>query len=280
MAYVPPKREEVAMTDKPRRKSSGDDSDNSDNSDNESDASGEAEAARLRAKQEEKIPDAVDHFLGELLKNLKCHNVPKIHELYEETFNTLTDRHFRSPPKRWPCPEAVEAQISDEPLFLILYKELYCRHLFSIQAIQVTAADYQMSWENYCKFLDLIVQELEDGDEPSVALPAQWIWDILDEFVYHFLEFCKFRNRVLCTTTAPAAASGKSHHKFEENRMKDLNFLKDHREIYETTKVISYLRKIIDASLIEEYLKDPANGNGRQGAFTNEVIRLIGYFGL
>merc|ERR1719313_69441 len=112
MAYVPPKREEVAMTDKPRRKSSGDDSDNSDNSDNESDASGEVEAMRLKAKQEEKIPDAVDHFLGELLKNLKCHNVPEIHKLYEETFNTLTDRHFRQPAKRWPCPEAVEAQIS------------------------------------------------------------------------------------------------------------------------------------------------------------------------
>jgi len=222
----------------------------SENSDSGSDA-----PAR---KKKEVIPDAVDHFLGELLKNLQTRNIAETHKLYEHTFNNLSDKHYNNK-KRWPSVETVEEQISDEPLFLILYKELYYRHIYSHCVVMYD--DRKGSWENYCKLLELIIQELEEDEEPSAALPAQWIWDILDEFIYHYQTYCTYRNKTI-------------------KAMKDseVKQIRDNPDVFDTTKALTYLHDLTKASFINDYLKDPSSANGRKGAFTNDSVRLIGYF--
>merc|ERR1719316_322378 len=120
----------------------------------------------------EQLPDAVDHFLGQLLDGLKTKNVPELHRLYEDTFNKLTDKHYKN--TKWPSVEAVSEQVSTEPLFLIFYKELYFRHIYSRLSVQY--ADRAGSWENYCRLFDLIIDDLTDSEQLSLALPAQWIW--------------------------------------------------------------------------------------------------------
>lgn len=208
----------------------------------------------------EQLPDAVDHFLGLLLEGLKTRNVPELHRLYEDTFNKLTDKHYKN--SKWPSVEAVSDAVSTEPLFLIFYKELYFRHTYS--RLQVQFVDRTGSWENYCKLLDLIIDDLSDGDELSLALPAQWIWDILDEFVYHYQTYCNFRNKTLMKKSD-----------------RELAQIKENPTVFETTKVLNYLHQLIKASKIEEYLADPENPTGRTGgAFSDESVRLIGYFAL
>merc|ERR1719316_1813489 len=142
----------------------------------------------------EQLPDAVDHFLGLLLDGLQTRNVPELHRLYEDTFNKLTEKHYKN--SKWPSVEAVSEQVSDNQLFLIFYKELYYRHIYSRSGAGVPFNDRAGSWENYCQLLDLIIDCLHDDDLSSVpALPAQWIWDLLDEFVYHYQTYCNFRNK-------------------------------------------------------------------------------------
>jgi len=209
----------------------------------------------------EQLPDAVDHFLGLLLEGLKTRNVPDLHRLYEDSFNKITDKHYKN--TKWPSVEAVSEQVSTEPLFLIFYKELYYRHTYS--RLQVQFADRTGSWENYCKLLDLIIDDLNDGDnELSLALPAQWIWDLLDEFVYHYQTYCQFRNKTLVKKSD-----------------KELVQIKENPQTFDTVKVLNYLHSLIRLSLIEEYLADPTNATGRTGgAFTDECVRQIGYFAL
>jgi len=212
----------------------------------------------------EQLPDAVDHFLGLLLEGLKTRDVPSLHRLYEDTFNKLSEKHYKN--TKWPSIEAVSEQVSAEPLFLNCYKELYYRHIYSRLSVQYQ--DRKGSWENYCNLLDFIIDDLQDGDEDehlmSLALPPQWIWDLLDEFVYHYQTYCNFRNKAI-----------------KIQRDKEIALVKENPTVFETKKVLNYLHKLIRASLIEEYLENPANPHGRTGgAFTDESVRLIGYFAL
>jgi len=227
--------------------------------DHKSDSESSDSERGLPARREQ-LPDAVDHFLGLLLNGLQTRNVPELHSLYEKTFNQISDKHYKN--TKWPSTEAVEEQVSREPLFLIFYKELYYRHIYSRLSIQYV--DRQGSWENYCRLLDLIIDDLQDGDELSLALPAQWIWDMLDEFIYHYQTYCNFRNKAV-----------------KIQRDKEIAQIREHPEVYDTKKVLNYLHQLIRASLIEEYLQNPSNPHERTGgAFTDESVRLIGYSAL
>jgi len=207
----------------------------------------------------ETIPDAVDHFLGMLLDGLQTRNISQIHTLYEDTFNKLTDKYYKQ--TRWPHVDSVKDQISENPLFLILYQELFYRHVFT--RLPPTFDDRIRSWENYCKLLDLIVDDLTGGEDLTVGLPPQWVWDLLDEFVYHYQTYCNFRSKAV-----------KKH---DSNEMKEL---KEHPDVFNTSKVLGYLHQLVKASRIEEYLKNPDNPEGEPcGAHKDETTRLFGYFG-
>mmetsp|Transcript_27837 Transcript_27837/g.83157 ORF Transcript_27837/g.83157 Transcript_27837/m.83157 type:complete len:517 (-) Transcript_27837:106-1656(-) len=228
---------------------SGSDSDSSDNS-----------RDYAPAPRRENLPDAVDHFLGQLLDGLKKRNIPQIHTLYEDTFNKLTDKHYKT--NRWPHVDRVKDEVSSEPLFLILYQELYYRHVFS--RLAPTFDDRRRAWENYCKLLDLIIDDLDSGEDLTVALPPQWVWDLLDEFIYHYQTYCNFRNK---------AAKKQSEKEIQE--------IRENPEVFGTPKVLNYLHQLIKTSKIKQYLEDIDNAKGSTGgAFTDETTRLFGYFGL
>lgn len=217
---------------------------------------------RPREKKREVIADAVDHFLGQLLNSLEKRDIKATHHLYEDTFNKLTDKYFKN--SRWPSPGAVEDQISDHTLFIILYKELYYRHIYS--NFPVTYEERKASWENYCRLLDLFIDNLAEEQDLDAALPAQWLWDILDEFIYHYQTYCAFRNKVT------------------KKGEKDVEKFRENPEVFETTKVLTYLHQVIRTSRIEEYLassvseKAEHEEEGRAGAYRYEMVRLLGYF--
>jgi translation initiation factor 3 subunit L len=218
--------------------------------------------------QREVIPEAVDSFLGNLEKCLETRNVAELKKLYEDDFNKLSEKHYNKNGKwsPWPNMESVQIALNRDPdntgdVVLVFYKELYYRHIYA--HLQPTYEHRKGSWENYTKLLNLIILELEEGEELSVALPAQWIWDLLDEFVYHYQTYCNARNK------AAKKANDSEIRQFKENL-----------DVFETKTVLNTLHTIIRVSLIEEYLANPENPNKRKGAFTSESVRLFGYFAL
>ena len=63
----------------------------------------------------------------------------------------------------------------------MLYKELYYRHIYS--KLQPTLEQRIESWLNYCDIFNLLLTV----DTPlSLELPNQWLWDMIDEFIYQF----------------------------------------------------------------------------------------------
>ena len=62
---------------------------------------------------------------------------------------------------------------------MILYRELYFRHIYS--RLQPTLEQRFESYENYCDLFNYVL----DSDAPvPLELPTQWLWDIIDEFIY------------------------------------------------------------------------------------------------
>ncbi|CAE7855228.1 unnamed protein product, partial [Symbiodinium microadriaticum] len=212
-------------------------------------------------RKAEVIPDAVDHFLGRLLDSIKSSNIPDINRLYETDFNQLTEKYYNK--TKWPSAYAVaDALGHGEALFLILYKELYYRHIYA-RLNPVLFEDRIGSWKNYTQLLDLMIENLSDGEDLGIALPAQWLWDILDEFVYHYQTYSTY-----------------CHKAAKLQKEADVKQLVDNPAVFETTKVLSYLHQLVRYSLIEEWLANPDGGNGQGAAFTDESTRLIGYFAL
>ena len=101
-----------------------------------------------------------------------------------------------------------------DQLFLILYRELYYRHVYS--RLQPDIDDRFHSYENSCELFNYLlsasfsctnprqsihnnIADSEDGPVP-LQLPEQWLWDIVDEFIYQFQSFYVWRSRVKTKT--------------------------------------------------------------------------------
>ena len=55
--------------------------------------------------------------------------VYEIQDIYENSWTKLTERFFKNTP--WPEAEAIAPQVGNDAVFLILYKELYYRHIYA-----------------------------------------------------------------------------------------------------------------------------------------------------
>lgn len=99
------------------------------------------------------------------------------------------------------CGICVRESLFSDPIFLILYNELYYRHLFS--KTKPTLQQRFDSWDNYVQLFSLISKkkDIVAPETPSesqidlalLELPVSWVWDIVDEFIYQFQSFCQYR---------------------------------------------------------------------------------------
>jgi translation initiation factor 3 subunit L len=75
-----------------------------------------------------------------------------------------------------------------DPIFLALYRELYFRHVYA--RLRPNIDDRFHSYEASCELFNFLL----NSDGPvSLELPAQWLWDVLDEFIYQFQSFGQWR---------------------------------------------------------------------------------------
>ncbi|KAL8449643.1 hypothetical protein Emed_002898 [Eimeria media] len=59
----------------------------------------------------------------------------------------------------------------------------------------VTWEHRRHSWNNYALLVEFLADTTCAKDKDMILLPAQWLWDMLDEFVYQFQDSCRFLQR-------------------------------------------------------------------------------------
>ncbi|XP_022317816.2 eukaryotic translation initiation factor 3 subunit L-like [Crassostrea virginica] len=207
------------------------------------------------------VPDIIKSFLTYFQKSITEQNVYEIQNAYENGFNKLTERFFKTSP--WPEAEVVAPIVQNDHLFLILYKELFYRHIYARVQNGPTLEQRFESYYNYCNLFNYIL----NADGPvHLELPNQWLWDIIDEFIYQFQCFSIYRCKV--------------NKKSED----EISFLRANPKIWNVHSVLNVLHSLVDKSNINKQLEvystggDPDSVAGEFGQ--HSLYKMLGYFSL
>lgn len=133
------------------------------------------------------VPDSVKSFVVHLYRHIREKNVYEIHQMYENSFQTLSERLFKDTP--WPSVDAVATYVDNDHVFCLLYREMWFRHLYA--RLTPTLKQRIDSWDNYCSLFQVVLHGVV-----NMQLPNQWLWDMVDEFVYQFQSFCQYRAKM------------------------------------------------------------------------------------
>ncbi|KAI0314423.1 RNA polymerase I-associated factor PAF67-domain-containing protein [Amylostereum chailletii] len=196
------------------------------------------------------IPDVVKRFIVHFHQAVLENNLAEITVAYESGWNRLTEKYYAK--TEWPEAEVIAPLVNDDQLFLILYRELYYRHVYS--RIQPDIDDRFHSYENSCELFNYLLNS--DGPVP-LELPEQWLWDIVDEFIYQFQSFCTWRSKVKAKSD------------------EELLMLADgSQQVWSAYSVLNVLYSLIQKSKINEYILAQ-----QQGKSEEEIIEIAGEYG-
>lgn len=108
---------------------------------------------------------------------------------------------------------------------------------------------------NYIDLFNLVLAK----DQPlKIELPDQWLWDIIEEFIYQFQSFCNFRTKLAKRTDD------------------DIEQLKRNIKIWNVHAVLNVMHSLVDKSRIVEQLD--ATKKGGKIKFEEKKSHLIYFY--
>lgn len=212
----------------------------------------------------------VENFLRQLYDKVYIRCIDSIRRLYETDFQVISDKYFASSP--WPSVELVGEFYRQyqryHSLIMTLYTELYYRHLFLRCPDLVNWEHRRESWSNYALLVEFLADTTCSKERDMIMLPAQWLWDMLDEFIYQFQDSSRWLQR-RCKALADSP-----------DRKRLLAELEGDLEVWPAFRVFELLQKIVQQSGIKEMLQqqrqDPIGTRGLE----NELRYQLGFFAL
>ncbi|KAL0070998.1 hypothetical protein AAF712_001556 [Marasmius tenuissimus] len=208
------------------------------------------------------IPDVVKAFIVHFHQAVLDNNLAEITVAYESGWNKYTEKFYAR--TEWPEAETIAPLVNDDPIFLILYRELYYRHVYS--RLQPNIDDRLHSYENSCELFNYL---LNSEGPVKLELPEQWLWDIIDEFIYQFQVFCSWRSKVKTKTDD------------------ELSILAEETGVWSSYSVLNVLYSLIQKSKINDYIT--AHQEGKSAEEIAEIVgeygskplyRMLGYFSI
>ncbi|KAH6904297.1 eukaryotic translation initiation factor 3 subunit 6 [Coprinopsis sp. MPI-PUGE-AT-0042] len=195
------------------------------------------------------IPDVVKAFIVHFHQAVLNNDLAEITVAYESGWNKYTEKFYAK--TEWPEAEIIAPLVNDDPIFLILYRELYYRHVYS--RLQPNIDDRFHSYENSCELFNYLLNS--DGPVP-LQLPEQWLWDIIDEFIYQYQVFCTWRSKVKSKTD------------------EELLALSEAGPVWSSYSVLNVLYSLMQKSRINEYISAQ-----REGKTPEEIDAIVGEYG-
>lgn len=107
-------------------------------------------------------------------------------------------------------------------------------------------------------YIDLFNLVLAKEQPLKIELPDQWLWDIIEEFIYQFQSFCNFRTKLAKRTDD------------------DIEQLKRNIKIWNVHAVLNVMHSLVDKSRIVEQLEaTQKGGRGEKNVLRNEHLVCI-----
>jgi len=112
---------------------------------------------------------------------------------------------------------------------------MYFRHIYASKPGGVTLEERIESYVNYIDLFNMVLAK-----EPlKLDLPDQWLWDIIEEFIYQFQSFCNFRT------------------KLQKRNDDDIEQLKKNSKMWNVHAVLNVMHSLVDKSKIVNSWKQP-----------------------
>lgn len=182
-------------------------------------------------------------------------------DLYENTFPKLTEQYYEK--CAWPNEKEVASLIENDDKFMVLYKELYYRHIHARIPGGPSLEERIGSFYNYCNFFNLI---LSANTPVTLELPDIWLWELIDEFVYQFQNYAQYRARL----------SDKTEH--------EMDTLLANSKVWNILCILNVLHSLVEMSNIKVQLEVSASGGDPEsvaGVFgRHSFYKMLGYFSL
>ncbi|AED93480.1 putative proteasome component (PCI) domain, translation initiation factor 3 complex subunit L [Arabidopsis thaliana] len=205
------------------------------------------------------VPDSVKSFVSHMYRHIRDKNVYEIHQMCETSFQSISERLFKDTP--WPSVEAIAPYVDNDHVFCLLYREMWFRHLYA--RLSPTLKQRIDSYDNYCSLFQVVLHGVV-----NMQLPNQWLWDMVDEFVYQFQSFCQFR--------------AKLKNKTEE----EIALLRQHDKAWNVYGVLNFLQALVEKSCIIQILEHDKDGleftetDGYDFSGGSNVLKVLGYFSM
>ncbi|KAI9732673.1 MAG: hypothetical protein M1834_004010 [Cirrosporium novae-zelandiae] len=122
------------------------------------------------------------------------------------------------------------------------------------------------SYDNYCSLFHFILNS--DGPVDLEVPSYYWAWDVIDEFIYQFESFCRYRHRIARTSPHDEEAQ----------------LLRENPNTWGCYSVLNVLYSLIQRSQITDQLaamkrnEDPMSVAGEYGS--RPLYRMLGYFSI
>ena len=211
------------------------------------------------------MPDLARQFIVYLYRHIRERNLAEIGVMVESAFEKLSERYFKA--NAWPAPELAAPLVDHDHVFMILYRELYFRHIYRTAGL-VSVEHRVQSWANYQSLFGVV---LHGG--LNILLPPGWLWDTLDEFVYQFQSF----HHAYAKLATPGAVDEDEAAVLRQAGKED---------VWAPLQVLLYLQALVDKSDIVNKLKvaqrtgqgDVAVLEGHRG--DSNVLPVMGYYAL
>jgi translation initiation factor 3 subunit L len=197
----------------------------------------------------DQVPDDVKRFIVAFHQAIVANDGAQISSMYEGGWNRLAGQYYAA--EEWPEADLISGLVGGDQVFLTLYRELYFRHVYA--KLEPNVDDRFQSYENICELFNLLL----NSDAPvALDLPIQWLWDMLDEFVYQFQSFTAWRSEITKKTDDERA------------------LLAENPQIWSCYSVLNVLYSLVQRSRINEQLAAE-----RAGASPEEVSEIAGAYG-
>lgn len=208
-----------------------------------------------------KVPDSVKRFLTHFRHAINIGDIYETQNMYEQSFPKMSEQYFEK--RSWPDAAVIAPLVENDKTFLILYNELYYRHIYARLPGGPSLDQRFDSFSNYCELFNFLINTTEPV---PLELPAIWLWELIDEFVYQFQSYTQYRARIL---KKPAD---------------ELAFLNSNNKIWNILCVLNVLHSLVDKSNIKRQLEVYASGgdpNSVAGDFgKHSLYKMLGYYSL
>jgi len=94
--------------------------------------------------------------------SLRQEKLNEIHTCYEYKFSHISDHFYKE--TAWPDAELVSQLVDGDEVFVMLYKELYFRHLYAKLGPNITLHQRIASWENYTSLFERVFADDDDDN--------------------------------------------------------------------------------------------------------------------